>query len=40
VLRLVEARTGEKAPPLEDGQVIGGPPGAIGVLDLEGDPPQ
>jgi hypothetical protein len=41
VLRLVEQRTSETAPPLEEGQVIGGPPGAIGVLEgVEGDPPQ
>lgn len=33
VLRLVEQRTSETAPPLEDGQVIGGPPSS-NTLDL------
>jgi hypothetical protein len=37
VLRLVEQRTGETAPPLEEGQVIGGPPSSA-TLDPEEDP--
>jgi hypothetical protein len=37
VLRLVEARTGETAPPVEDGQVIGGPPSPEAV-ELEEAP--
>jgi hypothetical protein len=37
VLRLVEVRTGETAPPLEDGQVIGGPPSSA-TVELEEAP--
>jgi hypothetical protein len=36
VLRLVEARAGETAPPLEEGQVIGGPPSSE-TLSLDGE---
>lgn len=35
VLRLVEQRTGETAPPLEDGQVIGGPPSSATLDGVE-----
>jgi hypothetical protein len=39
VLRLVEARTGETAPPLEEGERIGGPPSAIATLPATEEAP-